>query len=402
MHAPPEGKLMKQALNDAFGPEFQILKLLGKGRQAEVWLAREVALDRLVAVKVLLAGLADDDVARARFEREAKAAASVNHPNATSVLRFGFLPSGLPYLILQYVHGRTLEARISGDGPLPVAEARRVVRDLAGALAAAHERGFVHRDVRPANVLCDLETGRCLLTDFGVAGILPTGKSEDPGLTGTGEFLGDISHLSPEELTGARSTEASDVYALGVLGYETLTGRGPFSHLPPSGLIAARLQAAPPPLSPLLEEHDPELESLLERCLSTDPHGRPSARFIAEALAAVPGAGHSARWAAVEQEGGDLLASLLKRRFPQLVVLTGGVGWLALEGVSQLVDMGVVGRMWYRLALATVVAGVVGAAVVAWFHGAKGKQRTGPVEIALLTVVGAIWLIISMSIVLPD
>ncbi|MCG6956181.1 MAG: serine/threonine protein kinase [Gemmatimonadetes bacterium] len=402
MHAPPEGKLMKDALNQALGPEFEIVKLLGKGRQAEVWLAREVALDRLVAVKVLLAGLADDGVARARFEREAKAAASVNHPNATSVLRFGFLPNDRPYLILPYVHGRTLEARISGDGPLPVAEARRVCCEVAGALAAAHEHGFVHRDVRPANVLCDLETGRSLLTDFGVAGILPTGKSEDPGLTGTGEFLGDISHLSPEELTGERSTEASDVYALGVLGYEILTGRGPFAHLPTSGLIAARLQAAPPRLSPLLEEHDPELEALLERCLSTDPHRRPSARFIAEALAAAPGARHGSRSAAGESEGGDLFESILRRRFPQLVVLTAGGGWLALEGVSQLVDMGVLGHMWYHLSLATVVAGVLVAAVIAWFHGAKGKQRTGPVEIALLTVIGAIWLIVSVSIILPD
>ena len=165
--------------------------------------------------------------------------------------------------------------------------------------------------------------------------------------------------------------------------------------MPTSGLIAARLQAAPPRLSPLLEEHDPELEALLERCLSTDPHRRPSARFIAEALAAAPGARHGSRSAAGESEGGDLFESILRRRFPQLVVLTAGGGWLALEGVSQLVDMGVLGRMWYHLSLAL-------AAVVAWFHGAKGKQRTGPVEIALLTVIGAIWLIVSVSIILPD
>ena len=183
---------MEELLKEALGSDFEVLRSLGKGRKAEVYLAREGSLDRLVAVKILLKSRAEDDVARARFEREAKAAASINHPSATSVYRFGILSNSVPYLVMQYARGKTLEERVSAEGPLPLEEGRKILQDLAGALAAAHAQGFVHRDVRPGNVLCDEESGRTLLTDFGIAGILPSGKDLGPKLTQTGELLGDL------------------------------------------------------------------------------------------------------------------------------------------------------------------------------------------------------------------
>lgn len=392
---------MKDLLNEALGPDFEVIKLVGKGSQAEVFLARELPLDRLVAVKVLLSGLAEDEVAKARFEREAKAAASLNHPNAASVFRCGFLPDGVPFLILQYVRGRTLEERISAEGPLPLTEARRILRDLAGALAAAHEQGFVHRDVKPGNVMCDLETGRTLLTDFGVAGIIPTGKSQDPRLTQAGELLGDVKHLSPEELTGEDATDASDIYALGILGYEILTGQGPYSNLPPSGIVAAHLRGTPQPLSNLLEESDPELETLLERCLSKDPAKRPSADFVAEVLGSKPGGKPPHPAAEVHAKDGNIFHSLMRRRFPQFVVMTAGGGWIALELVSQFVEMSLFTNIWYHLTLVSVLWGVGASAVIAWFHGAKGKQKVGVVEVVLLAVIGVAWFLSCVMIVLP-
>lgn len=392
---------MKDLLAEALGPDFEVIKLVGKGSQAEVFLAREIPLDRLVAVKVLLSGLAEDEVAKARFEREAKAAASLNHPNAASVFRCGFLPDGVPFLILQYVRGRTLEERISAEGPLPMTEARRILRDLAGALAAAHEQGFVHRDVKPGNVMCDLETGRTLLTDFGVAGIIPTGKNQDPRLTQAGELMGDVKHLSPEELIGEDATDASDIYALGILGYEILTGQGPYSNLPPSGIVAAHLRGTPQPLSALLEESDPELEALLERCLAKDPAKRPSADFVTEVLGSKPGGRPPPPAGEVHGEGGNLLHSLLKRRFPQVVIVTAAAGGVALSGVSQLVEMGILVNIWYRLTLHTALYGVGASAVIAWFHGAKGKQKIRVVEVVLLALIALVWLLNCVEILLP-
>jgi serine/threonine protein kinase len=391
---------MKELLDQALGPDFEVIKVVGKGTQAEVYLARESSLDRLVAVKVLLSGSAGDDVAMARFEREAKAAASLNHPNVASVFRYGFLPNGIPFLVLQYVRGRTLEERVSAEGPLPLAEARRILRDLAGALASAHEQGFVHRDVKPGNVMCDLETRRTLLTDFGVAGIIPTGKEQGPRLTQAGELLGDLKHLSPEQITGEDATDASDIYALGILGYEILTGQGPYPNVPAAGLVAAHLRAPPRPLSTLLEVSDPELEALLERCLSKDPGKRPSANFVAEVLGAKPGGKPPPPTGEVHTDDGNLLESMMKRRFPQIVVVTAGVGWFALQGVSQIVEVG--WNPWFQAASLTVACGVAASAVIAWFHGAKGKQKTGVLEIALLAAIGVVWILSCVMILLPE
>jgi len=392
---------MKELLDQALGSDFEVIRLLGKGKKAEVYLAREKSLDRLVAVKILLSGLAEDQVAKARFEREAKAAASLNHPNVASVFRYGFLPEGPPFLVLQYVRGRTLEERVSAEGPLPLSEARRILRDLASALASAHEQGFVHRDVKPGSVMCDLETRRTLLTDFGVAGIIPTGKDQGPRLTQAGELLGDLKHMSPEQISGEDATDASDIYALGVLGYEILTGQGPYPDLPTSGLVAAHLRATPRPLSTLLEQSDPGLEALLERCLSKDPGKRPSAKFVVEVLETRSG-GKAPPAIEVHGEEGGLIHSVMKRRFPQIVVVTAGAGGFALSGVSQLVEMELLTYTWYYLTLPTVLYGIGAASVIAWFHGARGKQKTGIIEIILLSVIGIAWLLNCVYILLPD
>jgi len=383
------------SLNAELAPDLEVMRLLGTGRMADVYLARQASLDRLVAVKVLSEALAGDSVAKARFEREAKAAASLDHRNAISVYRFGYLSTGVPFLVMQYVSGGSLEDRVAAEGPLTVPEARQIMAEVADALAEAHQQGFVHRDVRPSNCLCDRDAGRVLLSDFGLAGILPQGKETDPKLTRTGEIIGTPGYLSPEQLKGESTTERTDVYALGLLGYEILTGEGPFSTVSKRDLAVAHLREHPRDLSALRGDVDQDLAKLLERCLAKEPEKRPTAAFFAEAVRGkvdVSGAG------AAGAEG-NVVESLLKRRLPQIVVVTAVILYACQSFVAELADRGILPEIAYRLALNTFVCGVAASAVMAWFHGEKGRQRIRSLEIGLLTLVGLIWVAVGAWIV---
>jgi serine/threonine-protein kinase len=161
-----------------------------------------------------------------RFEREAQSAASLSHPNIVAIYRVGRLSNDLPYFIMQYVKGRTMADRIKAKGALPLDEARRAIGEVASAVAAAHQKGIVHRDIRPGNVLYEEDSGRALLADFGIAAIVASGDmGESARLTRTGELVGDPSYMSPEQLMGMEVTERSDVYAIGLLGYELVKRR---------------------------------------------------------------------------------------------------------------------------------------------------------------------------------
>jgi serine/threonine-protein kinase len=383
------------SLNAELAPDLEVMRPLGTGRMADVYLARQASLDRLVAVKVLSKALAGDAVAKARFEREAKAAASLDHRNAISVYRFGYLSDGVPFLVMQYVSGGTLEDRVAAEGPLTVPEARQIMAEVADALAAAHQQGFVHRDVRPSNCLCDRDAGRVLLSDFGLAGILAQGKEADPKLTRVGEIIGTPGYLSPEQLKGESTTEQTDVYALGLLGYEILTGEGPFSTVSRRDLAVAHLREHPRSLSVLRTDVDPDLAKLLERCLAKEPEKRPTASFFAEAVrgkADVSGTG------AAGAEG-NVVESLLKRRLPQIVVATAVILYAIMSFIGMLVEQGNLPGWAFDLALNTFACGVAASAVVAWFHGEKGRQRVRTLEIGLLTVVGLIWIAVGAWIV---
>jgi serine/threonine protein kinase len=370
-------------------PELQLVRRLGVGSAAEVFLARDPQLKRLVAVKVLSKDLADDRVARARFEREAAAAAALDHPNVVTVHRFGYTHDGVPYLVMQYVDGVTLGDRLSAEGPLPVIEARRILADVADALAAAHKSGFVHRDIRPANVLCERESGRVLVTDFGLAGLLPAGQAAGTRITQVGEVLGEPEYLSPEQLRGDTVTEGTDVYALGVMGYEVLTGQSPFRHVPGQASSAAHLRSGPRFLKDLRDDVDPDLAELLMRCLSKGPEKRPNAAYLARVLR--EGKGHRS-----DSQGGvgrDFVDDLIRRRLPQVMVITLVAGYAALGFIDQLVDRGVIPGLVYRLSLCTFVYGVVASAVIGWFHGKKGRQRVSSLEVGLVSVLAVAWIL---------
>lgn len=315
---PPAADDLVAALERELRPDLELLRPLGQGRNGRVFLARETRLDRLVAVKVLASELTGDRVARARFEREARAAAALAHPNAVSVYRFGFLADGMPYLVMQYVKGVTLEDRLAAEGLLPVPQARRVLAEVADALAAAHRSGFVHRDLRPNNVLCDEESGRVLVSDFGLAGILPRARGGEEAITGAGEMLCVPDYASPELLRGESASEGSDVYALGVMGYQLLAGSGPFPAMRAADALALHLNRPPRPLRSLRPDADEQLAELLERCLAKDPSKRPRAAFLARALragAAGPAESADARAPATIRRG------LLQRLLPKLFAL---------------------------------------------------------------------------------
>ncbi|MGD2135898.1 MAG: serine/threonine-protein kinase, partial [Gemmatimonadales bacterium] len=259
-------RALEAALEKALSPSYILVRRIGTGGMGSVFLARDPALKRLVAVKVLAPALAANEAARARFEREAQAVARLSHPNIVAIHSVGQLDDGTPYFVMQHVGGKSLAARLAEEGPFSTDETRRIVGEVASALAAAHQQGIIHRDIKPANVLYDDETGRVLVSDFGIAAVRPVGEQpQQTKLTMTGMAVGTPRYMSPEQLLAEEVTEKTDVYALGLLGYELLTGVGPFQATSPQELIAAHLRDTPKPLSDAREDVDPELESAITR-----------------------------------------------------------------------------------------------------------------------------------------
>lgn len=392
-----DGRTLEE-LGAALGSDFELMRPLGRGSMANVYLAKDQALGVLVAVKVLRPGKVTDETARKRFEREARAAASLaDHPNAVAVTRFGRLPDQTPYLVMQYVKGRTMEERIKAEGHLSIPEATSVLLEVASALAAAHEKGIVHRDVRPGNVLWDEDKRRALLTDFGIAAVADPGGAETTRLTKTGQLLGDPHYLSPEQLLDGQATELTDIYLFGVLGYELLSGQGPYNARTATDWIKAHLQQEPRDLRELRPDVPGPLADLLRRCLNREPLHRPSARDVIRALQGDPATGASAVMGGAGVKPGDL-TELVKRRVPQIVLVAGGVG----AGLIQLADAmeDLLPPKTKLLTVIFVVAAVLASAVIAWFHGERGRQRAPSIEYVLLSLIGLAWLVVTVLAVL--
>lgn len=387
-------------LKEELAPNFKIIQLLDRGSQGRVYLAREPALKRLVAIKVLAAELVEDETARLRFEREAQAVGPMaSHPNILSVYSVGELNDGRPYIVMQYVKGRTLAERLHAEEALPLDEALKIVGEVASALAEAHKRGVIHRNVKPEIVIHEEETGRSYLIGFGVAGILPTAQADESSLhTQTGELLGTPAYMSPEQLLGQPLTERSDVYCLGLLAYELLAGRGPYEGSELQQLVAARLREEPKKLSELRHDIDPEVASILERCVSRKPGHRPSAPEVARRLALRPPDSAPAASRPPRRSSSRPGARLLMRRLPQVV---GGyfVAALAITGfITMLASKGVFPPIATALWLAFAVPGLAGAFVISWFHGYRGEQPMPVLEVWLLAGLALIWLVASVMI----
>src|SRR5688572_14169210 len=251
-----------------------------------VHLARDVQLDRDVAIKVLPTHLARDAMARGRFLREARMAAGLSHPNIVPIHRVSEA-GGFVFFVMSYVEGETLGERLRTRGPLPPADASRVLREVAWALAYAHGRGIVHRDVKPDNILLEAGTGRALVTDFGIAhGGRDPGPVSDPGkITGTAHFM------SPEQAANEPVDGRSDIYALGVVGYLAVSGRLPFEAPNLRALLVRQATQAPPGVLRVAPGLPPALGAAIDRCLARDPADRfPDGEAMAAALAPTPDA----------------------------------------------------------------------------------------------------------------
>jgi hypothetical protein len=251
------------ALEGALDQQYEILRPLGRGGMGTVYLARDRALERFVAIKVLRPDVAALHGGRERFRREARIVAQLSHPGILSLHTFGEV-RGLWYFVTGYVRGATLAERLRVEGRLDAEEARRIMAEVADALAYAHEHGVIHRDIKPANILLDEDTGRAVLADFGIAKL--EGAADD--LTSKGIVIGTPSFMSPEQAAGNAGVDArSDIYSLGVVAHTMLAGRDAL------------------PLDRLPATVRPELAQVVRRCLSHAPELRwQTARHLGDAL----------------------------------------------------------------------------------------------------------------------
>jgi eukaryotic-like serine/threonine-protein kinase len=268
-------------LND----RYEIETTLGEGGMARVYRGTDGVLGRPVAIKVLADRYAHDDTFVTRFRREAQAAAALNHPNVVSVFDTGD-DGQAHYIVMEYVPGQTLADVLKREGPLEPDRASRIAEDVATALQAAHERGLVHRDVKPGNVMIDPE-GRTKVMDFGIAR-----AAADDTLTQTGAVLGTAAYLSPEQAQGTTVDARSDIYSLGCVLYEMVAGRPPFTGDSPVAIAYAHVNDPPDPPSVHRPGVPPELEAVTMRALAKDPDDRyGSAAELRDALAAARAAG---------------------------------------------------------------------------------------------------------------
>lgn len=260
---------------------YELGERLGSGGMSTVVLAFDRRLERHVAVKLLAEHLADDEQFVSRFRREALAAARLVHPNIVQVFDFGLDErSGRHYIVMEHVEGQSGAEILRERGVLPVSEALGIVAQACRGLDYAHRGGVVHRDVKPGNLLRSAD-GIVKLADFGIAKAL----SEESSITQVGSVLGTASYLAPEQASGAEATARSDIYSLGVVTYQLLSGRLPYEAQTLTELVLKQQREAPPLLDQLNPEVTPELAAAVDRALALDPSDRyESAEELREAL----------------------------------------------------------------------------------------------------------------------
>lgn len=269
MTEPAPSMIPEEEVRNALAPHYILEKELGRGGMGAVYLARDVQLDRPVAIKFLPPDLAARPDLRARFLQETRTAASFSHPNIVPVHAVEERDKVLCF-VMGYVDGETLSRKVQRSGPLPVGEAVRLLQEAAWALSYAHGRGIIHRDVKPDNILIDRGSGRAMITDFGIS------RSQDAtaGLTMVGEVVGTPQFMSPEQATGEHVDGRSDLYSLGVAGFFALTGRYPFSASSTQGYLAAHITKPAPRVATLRPDLPASLSSAIDRLLEKEPARR--------------------------------------------------------------------------------------------------------------------------------
>ena len=278
-------QLMPEPLHErvvaAIGQQYEVEQEIGRGGMSVVFRARDRRLNRLVAIKVLPPELAYDPAIRTRFTREAQTSAQLSHAHIVPIYDVGE-KDGLAHFVMALVTGGNLAELLAREPRQPIEEARRIVREIADALAYAHTRGVVHRDIKPDNILLDAATGRAMVTDFGIARAIEAGSR----LTVTGAAVGTPTYMSPEQAMGEREIDGrTDIYSLGVIGYQMVTGRVPFAAANPMALLLKHVGERPRPIGELRPDTPKPLGDAIERALAKDPEERwPTAASLRDAL----------------------------------------------------------------------------------------------------------------------
>ncbi len=285
-HAQPAQAASQAAQLDAVRQatlgEYEILGELGRGGMATVYLAHDIALDRRVAIKVMAPALLSGEGMAERFKREARTAASLSHPNIIPIYAVRDTEHAL-YFVMKLIEGRPLDSIIHEIGPLPIPMAQAILHQVGAALGYAHKHGVVHRDVKAANVMVD-SGGWAVVTDYGIAKV-----AEAHGLTVTGATVGTPSYMSPEQCDAKELTGASDQYSLGIVAYEMLTGRLPFTAVSVMAIMYAHFNEPPPPITGIRPDVPAGLAAAVMRMLEKDPAKRwPSMEAAVAAIGGAP------------------------------------------------------------------------------------------------------------------
>jgi len=265
----------------AIGQQYEVEQEIGRGGMSVVFRARDRRLNRLVAIKVLPPELAYDPAIRARFTREAQTAAQLAHAHIVPIYDVGE-KDGVAHFVMALVTGGNLAELLAREPRQPIEEARRILREIADALAYAHTRGVIHRDIKPDNILLDAASGRVMVTDFGIARAIEAGSR----LTVTGAAVGTPTYMSPEQAVGERDIDGrTDIYSLGVIGYQMLTGRVPFTAANPMALLLKHVGERPRPIADLRSDAPKPFRDVIERALLKEPEERwPTAASLRDAL----------------------------------------------------------------------------------------------------------------------
>src|SRR5262245_58608844 len=355
------------------GGRYELDGIVGRGGMAEVFRARDIRLDRIVAVQTLRDDLARDQTFQARFRREAQSAASLNHPSIVAVYDTGedmVGPTPVPYIVMEYVDGRTLRDLLRDDRRLLPERALEITDGVLRALDYSHRNGIVHRDIKPGNVMLT-RTGEVKVMDFGIARAVSDAQAT---MTQTAQVIGTAQYLSPEQARGERVDARSDLYSTGCLLYELLTGRPPFLGDSPVAIAYQHVRENPVPPSRLDPEIPPWADSIVLRAMAKDPAQRYQSAAemrtdIQRALSGVPvAAPHTMGYAATTQRmgGGATMAAGPSRAIP-------GYEYGPEEGDYTDGGGGMRRRTWLWWALgALLVLAVLGGVAYAFFGGSGG------------------------------
>ncbi|MDB4905513.1 MAG: hypothetical protein JWO05_297 [Gemmatimonadetes bacterium] len=363
---------LRDSLVTALGAQYDIGRLLGRGGMGAVYHGRERALEREVAIKVLPPEGAAIGDGRERFLREARLAAQLSHSNIVPLYTFGETPA-VTFFIMGFVNGESLADKLRREGRIAPEVAKEILAQLADALHYAHEKGIVHRDIKPDNVLIERGSGRAMLADFGIA----RGEAS-ASLTQTGIIVGTPTYMSPEQASGARTLDGrSDLYSLGVMGYEMLSGRPPFAGLLAQEVLAQHVTRMPAPLATLVPDAPDDLLQMIAGCLEKDPARRPKD-------------GHAMREGLRRGDSDDI-----EDLPPRLRTLRGMVPQYALcaaflvpvlTAIQMRWGLGSeMGQDWMTLVWGVTVASPIGSAIVVLFARRGGHSWREIRRLALMT-----------------